>query len=297
MEYLLNQKSELLLFLSKQQGEFISKDSLNFFQDYQNLIDTLHQINDQDYNIFKFIYHFRNNIHALLYDFDETIKINEFRLNFDFAELYYLYLLINENEEIINYTLSFEILLNSYKNIIKIFEEKNKLRTIIIYKIVSCLIKNFSESDNYDQDINGEQIYIIKNEIETNFKNNIDEFKEMYNVNEEQIKEMKLNNIYCNILISLIKSNNFEDYNYLYNILNEMQLEKIDIGNDILNPLQETLKENNDYMKKFIIENEFDLYDEKKINFYFILFKFILNRKIQIYTRNICRFKILFRTK
>ena len=281
MEYLLNQKSELLLFLSKQQGEFISKDSLNFFEDYQNLIDTLHQINDQDYNIFKFIYHFRNNIHALLYDFDETIKINEFRLNFDFAELYYLYLLINENEEIINYTLSFEILLNSYKNIIKIFEENNKLRTIIIYKIVSCLIKNFSESDNYDQDINGEQIYIIKNEIETNFKNNIDEFKEMYNVNEEQIKEMKLNNIYCNILISLIKSNNFEDYNYLYNILNEMQLEKIDIGNDILNPLQETLKENNDYMKKFIIENEFDLYDEKKINFYFILFKFI----IQIYIK------------
>ena len=283
MEYLLNQKSELLLFLSKQQGEFISKDSLNFFQDYQNLIDTLHQINDQDYNIFKFIYHFRNNIHALLYDFDETIKINEFRLNFDFAELYYLYLLINENEEIINYTLSFEILLNSYKNIIKIFEENNKLRTIIIYKIVSCLIKNFSESDNYDQDINGEQIYIIKNEIETNFKNNIDEFKEMYNVNEEQIKEMKLNNIYCNILISLIKSNNFEDYNYLYNILNEMQLEKIDIGNDILNPLQETLKENNDYMKKFIIENEFDLYDEKKINFYFILFKFILKNECFIY--------------
>ena len=283
MEYLLNQKSELLLFLSKQQGEFISKDSLNFFQDYQNLIDTLHQINDQDYNIFKFIYHFRNNIHAVLYDFDETIKINEFRLNFDFAELYYLYLLINENEEIINYTLSFEILLNSYKNIIKIFEEKNKLRTIIIYKIVSCLIKNFSESDNYDQDINGEQIYIIKNEIETNFKNNIDEFKEMYNVNEEQIKEMKLNNIYCNILISLIKSNNFEDYNYLYNILNEMQLEKIDIGNDILNPLQETLKENNDYMKKFIIENEFDLYDEKKINFYYILFKFILKNECFIY--------------
>ena len=65
--------------------------------------------------------------------------------------------------------MSFEILLNSYKNIIKIFKENNKLRTIIIYKIVSCLIKNFSESDNYDQDINGEQIYIIKNEIETNF--------------------------------------------------------------------------------------------------------------------------------
>ena len=118
MEYLLNQKSELLLFLSKQQGEFISKDSLNFFEDYQNLIDTLHQINDQDYNIFKFIYHFRNNIHALLYECDQTIKIDEFKLKFDFEELFYLDLLINENEEIINYSYDFDLLINFYNFII-----------------------------------------------------------------------------------------------------------------------------------------------------------------------------------
>ena len=94
---------------------------------------------------------------------------------------------------------------------------------------------------------------------------------------------MKIDNLYCQILISLIKSNIFDDYNYLSNILNAMELEKIDMGSAILTPLQETLKENNDYMKKFIIKTEEHLYDEKKINFYYILFKFILKSEFFIY--------------
>ena len=53
MEYILTPKSELLLYLTKQ-GLLIANKSFNFFQDYNLLNETLHQINDQDYNIFKF---------------------------------------------------------------------------------------------------------------------------------------------------------------------------------------------------------------------------------------------------
>ena len=60
-------------------------------------------------------------------------------------------------------------------------------------------------------------------------------------------------------------------------------MKKIDIGNAILIPLQETLKENNDYMKKFIIKTEEDLHDEKIVNFYYILLKYILKSEIFIY--------------
>ena len=282
MEYILSPKSELLLYLTKQ-GLLIANKSFNFFQDYNLLNETLHQINDQDYNIFKFIYHFRNNIHALLYECDQTIKIDEFKLKFDFEELFYLDLLINENEEIINYSYDFDLLINFYNFIIL----KNEASNYFIYKIVIMrafltLIKNFCDSDNYNEDINEEKIDKIKNEVETEFNKYIDKFKEVFNINED-IREMKLDNLYSKILISLIKSNKFDDYNYLYNILNEMELEKIDIGNAILIPFQETLKENNDYMKKFIIKTEEDLYKENAINFYYILLNFILKGEFFIY--------------
>ena len=138
MENLLKPKSELLLFISKQQGELISNnsnDSMKVFQGYQDLMDTLHEVNDQDYNIFKFIYHYRNIIHSILYESDETININNFKLKFDFVELFYLDLLITENEEIINYEYSFDTL-NNYIIKMKNFKGINNFYKIVGNKIL-----------------------------------------------------------------------------------------------------------------------------------------------------------------
>ena len=132
MENILDPKFELLLFLSRQKDEIVSNSSFNFFRDYDDLIDILHQINNQDENIFKFIYYYRNNIHSLLYDCDEIIKINEFKLKFDFAELFYLDLLIADKEEI-NYTYDFDLLFNIYENLVKSFKDENNNFIYIIY--------------------------------------------------------------------------------------------------------------------------------------------------------------------
>ena len=182
MENLLSPKSKLLLFISKQQGELISNNSnepMKFFQGYQDLMDTLHKINAQDYNIFKFIYHYRNIIHSILYECDETININNFKLKFDFVELFYLDLLITENEVILNYEYSFDTL-NSYIMKIKkknFGEENNNFYKIVGNKILLDLIKNFYESDNYEKEINGQQIDKIKKEAEEEINNNLDKFK------------------------------------------------------------------------------------------------------------------------
>ena len=286
MEYFLSLKSELLLFISKQQGELISiesNDSMKFFQSYQDLMDILHKINDKDYNIFKFIYHYRNIIHSILYDSDETININNFKLKFDFVELFYLDLLITENEVILNYEYSFDTL-NSYLIKIKSFKGINyNFYKIVGNKILLDLIKNFCESDNYEKEINGQQIDKIKKEAEEEINNNIDKIKELFNINEDDIENLKLDELYCKILISLIKSNKFNDYNYLYNFLQAIEIEKISIGNAISTPLKELIKNNNDYMEQFIIKTEEDLYDEKIINFYYILLYFILKNDIFIY--------------
>ena len=159
MEFLLSPKAELLLFLSKQQqGKLIANESSNFFKSYQDLMEILNEVNDQDENIFKFIYHYKTNIHQILYDSDESINVNNFKLKNNFEELFYLALLISDNEEILNYTYDFD-LLNKWINL-TFFEYKNDT---IFYKIVGCkllliLINNFTSSDNYDEEINSEDI-------------------------------------------------------------------------------------------------------------------------------------------
>jgi translation initiation factor 2 alpha subunit (eIF-2alpha) len=211
-----------LLFLSRQKDEIVSNCSFKLFQDYADLINILHQINNQDENIFKFIYYYRNNIHALLYDCNENIKINEFKLKFDLDELFYLDLLIAEKEENINYTYDFDLLLNIYKNLVKSFKVGNNN---FIYKIVACkilldLIKNFCDSDNYDEIINEEKVNKINNEIENEFQNGVGEFKKVFNINnKEKLSEKKIGDLFCQIIISLIKSNKFNDYNYLYTLI------------------------------------------------------------------------------
>ena len=284
MEFISSPKSDLLLFLSKQQHELKLNTSILFFKDYQDLMDTLHAINKKDYNIFKFIYDYKNSIHSLLCDLDVTINISDFILKFDFAELYYLDLLIAEDEEIINYVYNFEIL-KSYINIIK----KNEMNdNFSLYKIVNCkilldLIKNFCDSDNYDEDIDGEEINKINKELQDIIKINIYKFNELFNINEENMNKSKLDDLYVQMLISLIKSKKFHDYNFLYNIFHKMELEKINIGNSIQAQLQEILNINNDYINKFIIKSEENLYDEATINFYYILLNFILKDEFFIY--------------
>ena len=48
------------------------------------------------------------------------------------------------------------------------------------------------------------------------------------------IENIKLDVLYFKILASLIKSDRFNDYNYIYSLLDELQIDKISIGNEFL---------------------------------------------------------------
>ena len=102
-------------------------------------------------------------------------------------------------------------------------------------------------------------------------------------INEDKIESFKVNDIICDFIISLIKQNKFENYDYIYSFLDEIDLENIKIGKQILNRLNEVLDKKNDFMKAYIIDSKDHLYDKVRINFYYILFKFILKDPIYIY--------------
>ena len=92
---------------------------------------------------------------------------------------------------------------------------------------------------------------------------------------------MKIDEIYSEIIISLIKSNNFK---YCYKIFPQLDLEKIDITQTIKDEIYKLLDINNNYIKQYDILKAKDIFNKNtKIDFYYILFKYILKNPIYIY--------------
>ena len=102
----------------------------------------------------------------------------------------------------------------------------------------------------------------------------------------------KVDEIYSDILNALIRTNNIVNYEFSYNIIKKLDLENIYITETIFNKLDEIFK-NEDYVKNYVINfikddinNKIidDLNNnENKVNFYYILFKYILKNPIYIY--------------
>ena len=285
MEEIPSIKTNLLFLLSKQQGELLSNNfNYKMISNYQELTKILYKVNTlSEENIFKFIFSYKKPIHEILSNYDETINVDNLKLKNEFDEYYYFDLLIKEEGEveIINYEYNFDFIKKAYEITQK---SNNKFTTVIFSKILLDITNDFCSTDNYDEEIYGTQIAEIKNELNSNIKNNIYCFDELnIDINENKIKNTKLDDLYLEIIISLINSNKFNDFNYIYSILNQIEIEKIDIAETLLSSLTKVLNEENNNIKLYIIEKEEDLYQEPLINFYFILFKYILKKIIYLY--------------
>ena len=251
---------------------------LNDFQDVQNILSIL---NNEEINIPKFIYNNINNIHQILYNEEEVINLNFLKIKPELNNYFYLYQLISKSLEIVNYTYSIDFIkeINS-KNI----NDIKKIRKLVFNLIILILIKNFEGLDEYDEEEQGEEIQKIKEENINSFKENISILKELnISLNINNIYNNNINDIYSNILNELIKQKKFGDYDYVYNIIDELDLEKIDITEKIYNNLSNILNDSNEDIQYYKIKEKQDLFNEEKINFYYILFKYILKDNIYIY--------------
>jgi hypothetical protein len=86
-----------------------------------------------------------------------------------------------------------------------------------------------------------------------------------------------------NIIISLIKLNKFNDYNYYEEILIQLNLESIYITNTIYEGLSKELDvAKNDFLKEYMINDVNKLKNEKIINFYYIIIVKVLKNSIYI---------------
>jgi hypothetical protein len=227
------------------------------------------------------------NFHSILYKEDETINIESYNIEKELSNLFYLNLLIMETPETLNYEYSFDFI----KNIHESNKEAKIIKKVLVSKIILDLLKNYEGLNEYEENEDKEKVDELKQENEKIIKDNIDELKKIDSIfTDDYIKKEKLDELYINIIGKLITSKKFEDNEYISDIMNQLDIENIHLSNEMFEKLSKILNESN--LNDYTISKKEDLDNEKKINFYNILFKYVLKNKFFVFRND-----FLFKTR
>ena len=262
-------KYELLKFINKKTGSFIDEVDATF-----KLINNFSEINallNKNSDKFKFIYFSKTNIKNILYDCEKEIILDSDKIENSLDKIFYLSLLVKENEEIINYKYSIDYIKQLDKS-----NENNSLplRKIIFSKIILDLIDYFRGFEEYNESIES-SIDEIKNKNIDIIKYNNNILKE-FNLEFKDFINKSIDEIYSDIIKILLGES--KDYN----VINQLNLEKIDITNFIFKEISKMLSNDKIIIKNRIL-NVNDLFNKDKIEFYYILLKYILKNICYIY--------------
>ena len=86
-------------------------------------------------------------------------------------------------------------------------------------------------------------------------KENINNLKELnLESNQDNISQINIDEIYIDIISSLIKTNKIDDFKFTYNIINQLDLENICITEKMFNDLSKVVDTNKNYMNIYQIE-------------------------------------------
>ena len=258
-------------------GHSFIENKSPFINTFSEIIPTLKLIEDTN-DISRFFYSQKSVINKILDNEDQIIEISNNK--YDFKFYFYLALLLEDNYDIVNYTYEYD-LIQDLDNEIR--NEKEIIKKVIKSIIILGLIYNF-KGFNRNKKLNSDLDNIEKYNIE-NIKNNkhvLEEFN--LNINEDEVDEISLEEIYGKILSYLIEHKKLEDYDYSYNIIiNQLEINNIDITKKMFDELSRVLNSNESFITDYSISNSEDLLNINKINFYFILFKYILKDSQKIY--------------
>ena len=263
--------------------DYLTKTPLNnIISSFEELGKLLNFLKDIKSNVPENIYHNIHNFHSILYKDEETIKIDSYNIKISLSNLFYLNLLIMDNPETVNYKYSFDFINNIHDS----NKDSKKIKKILFSKILLVLLKNYEGLDEYDEDKDKEKVDELRQENEKIINDNIDDLKLIdSSFTDENIKNEKLDELYINIIGKLITSKKLED-----DIINQLDMENINLSLKMFEKLSETLNESN--LKDYIISKKEDLLEEKTINFYNILFKYVLKNAFFVYLND-----FLFKTR
>ena len=239
-------------------NKFFPKEKPNFYVD---------QICSEN-NFLQKIYLIKDDFPRQLKNHNKIIYINYKHIKFELSDYFYLSLLISDAPNSIIYKYDYNLIISiDSKN--KSLE--NSLKKAITSKIIIDLINNFKNIKDNEQKY-GKELKEIEKENKGIIEKNIKEFK--INLNIDDIICMKIDDIYIKVIESIILSDNFEDIEKLFS---QISLDAISITNIKFKELEIiTNKEN------YIISEIKDLFNNEKINYYYILVKYIFKTKSSI---------------
>jgi len=247
----------------------INEPIIKLFIDFSDILKL--KINSNE--ITKILYFNIEKVNKILYDSDKVIKLPSLEDGvYEIRYYFYLSLLITYNKNMTNFDYSFDTIKNLCNQ-----QNSDDLRKIIDAKIIIDLINNYKA--NYYCKLNNEL-----NIIEVDCKKIIMEYiRNYFEFSLNDINKNKIDEIYIKIIIFLIINKKFDNYNYIYNFVEQLDLKSINLTKTMIDELIKVLNEEKDYIKYYIITKNEDIFEIKKINFYFILLKFILKNSFYIY--------------
>ena len=275
------------------QNQIIDPNLINNFSDIIKILKS------QKKEKWKYIYINKKKINQILYNYDENINIDDTDANIfrDFEYLFYLDNLILNEEEIINYTFSKKFIDDIFINL-KIVMSNNIFELVNSLKIVLYLINNYKGCDNYDEDTDEKELDDIENYCKTTINEYFYIFKDIeFEINKDKFFSISTEGLYINILNNIINSDKFDDYEYINKIANYLNLEKIHIPEKIFDELNKTLNMDHDCAKTYLIQKVEDLFNNKIINFYYFMIRYVYKIPFYFYqvelllnTRNVIIF-------
>ena len=144
----------------------------NLLVNFNDVKEISNNLKGDENDFFLFLYFNKKKFHQILYDQNELYSIDE-KINKNYSTLFYIALLLVDVPETINYTFSFDFIKLINENF-KGIKSRNKIKGIMIAKIILILIHNFKGEDEYDDSKYGERIAQIKEENEMYIKNEIE---------------------------------------------------------------------------------------------------------------------------
>ena len=274
----LSQKLSLCYYTTLYQSSEINNNDPIYKLLKDSDIDSIMKISDEE--ITKFIYFNREQIHKELYDSNRVIHFLYKKKNEALSFYFYLSLLIQDNPGVLNYTYDPDYI----KKIDKQTDNSKVFNKLFFSKIIIELANDYKETYNYFGNEKEKEfdLLIQKNSIIIDF--NIDKLKELnIEMTKDDFISKKIDSIYADIIIALINNKMLEDYNFSYDIIKELDLEKIHLTSQMFDEISKALDANKD---KYLISKKEDLKNESKINFYYLLTKYILKNKIYVYQNN-----------
>ena len=259
-------------------GKFQNEPINELLTNYEELENIIKSRKDRIYLFLYFTWNKVGTDDGILYNESKLINLNELlNKNNNLSELFYLDLMIND--DILNYfkiSLEFIENINNMQNLIN----DEVYKKVIYSKIIIDLIKNFNQDEENVSTENLEKIEEFNKKI---LEDNLSEFNKIIN-NKGILEEGKIDEIYSSILEKLIRNNEFKNYDDVLKILKQLEYENIYLTDSMLENLKTILNSSEDFINNYKISNIFDLInDNSKINFYYILFKYILKNAFYIY--------------